>query len=145
MNQNKKNIILDCFRKPSENLKNFIIKYELWWYHKSIENFRGNPVLDENNLLKSLSSLIMKEKKDNEYFFCSSFGHAGQEVNDKEFFYGNKNEVKDKITSYLLKRNKYEGALTFFAVYNFVDDYESGIGYGSNLVKGKIEYDVGIE
>jgi hypothetical protein len=144
MNQNKNNNLLDCFKKPSENLKNFIVKYELWYYHKSIENFRDNIVLDKDKLLKSLSSLIMKEKKDNEYLFCSSLYHAGQDVNDKEFFYGNKNQVKDKITSYLLKRNKY-CPLSFFAVYDFVNDYESGIGYGSNLVKGKIEYDVKIE
>ena len=119
---NKNNSLLDCFMKPSENLKNFIIKYELWWYHKSIENFR-NTVLDENNLLKSLSKVIMKEKKDSECLFCSAVAGGHCEIDDKEFFYGNKNEVKDKITSYLLKLNKYYSR-SFFCVYDFVNDCE---------------------
>ena len=98
MKPSENNIILDCFIEPSENLKNFIIKYEL----------------------KNLSKVIMKEKKDSEYLLCSALSHK---IDDKEFFYGNKNEVKDKITSYLLKLNKYYSR-SFFCVYDFVNDCE---------------------
>lgn len=151
---NKNNSLLDCFRKPSETLKNFIVKYQLWWHHNTIEDFK-NTIYDENKLIKSLSNAIMKEKKDNRYLFCSSLRPApyyGVSVasnnpiyKDKEFFYGNENEVKDKITNYLLKLEKLSNPAAFFCVYDFVNDYESGIAYGSNLVDGKTEYIVSIE
>jgi len=141
----KNNSLLEVFKKPSENLKSFIFKYELWWHHETIVKFSNNYFIDEDKLLKSLLNVIMKEKKDRQYLFCSSLKHDYHNVDDKEFFYGNKNEVKDKIVSYLLKLEKYPNSSTFFAVYDFVNDYESGIGYGSNLVDGKIEYLIGID
>jgi hypothetical protein len=130
----KNNIILDYFKEPSENLKNFIVKYKLWYYHTT----RVNPYNDDE-LLKSLSRAIMKEKKDREYLFFSSDCAAYRlkiEIHNV-FFYGNKDQVKEKVSDYLLKTDN--SPFKFFAVYDFVDDHESEISYGSNCVDGKIE------
>jgi hypothetical protein len=131
------NSLLDCFKEPSENLKNFIVKYDLWFYEAKF----GSPDVwfyeakfglqdarsDKNTRLKNLLNKIMKEKKNSEYFFCSysySLNYTDAHPTDHVFFYGNKNEVKDKIASYLylLHRNKY--SRSFFCVYDFINDCE---------------------
>lgn len=145
--ETKKNNILDSFKKDSKNLKEFILKYEIWWCHKDIKKFFLKNSGDKSSLCNDMYFAILEEKKLNDFLYVDNIRNPYRTKNTTgSFFYGTENQVTKKIDIFLNKV-RYKTPVSFFCVYDFVNDFEPGLSeyfdgkrYNAKLDRGPCFY-----
>lgn len=113
-----KNKELNQFLKPSENFKNFVLRYRLWEYHNSRARARWHVIskTEEQDAVNFLWEKIRDKYAISEYLVLIDDGQESLFFGDKK---ESENEINKKLGDMLFKN---KGG---FAVYDIKNDKET--------------------